>query len=232
MIKITNRIRKFFVILLMIISPFSYSKGVGLNATRIIYPEGENSVGVIVRNEEPKINYLVQAYISSDENPIVFQVTPPLFRINSLSRHEVKIYAMSNSLPKDRESIFYFHAKMIPGQSNNSDTAGLSVGFDNVIKLFYRPKNLPMTSEDAQKKLKFSVEGKQLKVVNNSPYYINFAGFSVNNIKLDVSLANNNAMIAPYSSIKYALPTGVNKGSVQWRTIDDLGGFNEHKATF
>lgn len=81
MIKITNRIRKFFVILLMIISPFAYSKGVGLNATRIIYPEGENSVGVIVRNEEPKINYLVQAYISSDENPIVFQVTPPLLEL-------------------------------------------------------------------------------------------------------------------------------------------------------
>ncbi|NHW58918.1 fimbria/pilus periplasmic chaperone, partial [Escherichia coli] len=66
----------------MIISPLAYSKGVGLNATRIIYPEGENSVGVIVRNEEPKVNYLVQAYISSDENPVVFQVTPPLFRIN------------------------------------------------------------------------------------------------------------------------------------------------------
>lgn len=232
MINITDKIAKFFVVLLMIISPLAYSKGVGLDATRIIYPENEKSVGIVVRNQEPNINYLVQAFITSNEYPITFEVTPPIFRLNSASRHEVKIYAKSNELAKDRESVFYFHAKMIPGQAGKTDNLGISVGFDNVIKLFYRPKNLPMTSDEAQAKLSFSVEGKQLKVTNNSPYYINFAGFSVNNIKLDVSLANNNAMIAPYSSIKYFLPTGVTKGNIHWRTIDDLGGYNEFSAKF
>lgn len=232
MINMTKKIKIFFILLLMIISPLTYSKGVGLNATRIIYPEGESSVSITVRNEEPNINYLVQAFINSDENPIIFQVTPPLFRINSLSRHEIKIYALDNKLPKDRESLFYFHAKMIPAQNNNMDTAGLSVGFDNVIKLFYRPKNLSMTSEEAQEKLQFSVENNQLKVINHSPYYVNLAGISVNNKKLDISLANNNAMISPYSSIKYTLPHGITKGNIQWRTINDLGGFYEYKATF
>lgn len=220
------------VVLLTILSPLAYSQGVGLNATRIIYPEGEKSVGIVVRNEEPKTNYLVQAYITSDENTIPFQVTPPIFRINSLSRHEVKIYAIKNELPKDRESLFYFHAKMIPGQNKNSESAGISVGFDNVIKLFYRPKNLSMTSAQAQQRLHFQVEGKQLKVTNTSPYYINFVSVTVNNNKLDIRLAKNNAMIAPFSSINYVLPTTVTQGTIQWRTIDDLGGFNEYKTTF
>lgn len=232
MITMVERMKIFFVVLFMLIAPQAYSKGVGLNATRIIYPEGESSVSIVVRNNEPNINYLVQAFISSEAHPVTFQVTPPLFRVNSLSKHEVKIYALANTLPKDRENLFYFHAKMIPGQNSNTDSTGLSIGFDNVIKLFYRPKNLPMSSEEAQKKLQFKVENKQLNVINHSPYYVNLAGISVNDKKLAISLAKNNAMVAPYSTIKYPLPSGQTKGTIYWRTINDLGGFNEYKATF
>lgn len=232
MINIPNKIAAVAATLLITISPFAYSQGVGLDTTRVIYPANEKSVGVTIRNQEPNIDYLVQSYITSDKYPVTFEVTPPIFRLNSESKHEVKIYAMANTLPKDRETVFYFHANMIPGQEGKTEGLGMSVGFDNVIKLFYRPTNLTTTAEEAQKNLSFKVEGKQLIVNNNSPYYINFASISVNGNKLDVSLANNNAMIAPFDVIKYGLSTASAKGNIHWRTINDLGGFNEYTKKF
>lgn len=233
MINITEKLIKATTVLLIFSSSFAYSQGVGLNATRIIYPAGEKSVSITALNNDPNINYLVQAYITSDENPITFQVMPPLFRLNKLSKHEVKIYDIGNSLPQNRESVFYFHANMVPGQADNDTTsAGLNIGYDNVIKIFYRPKNLSLTSDEAQKGLNFKINGNQLMVTNKSPYYINLASIKVNNTKLDISLAKNNAMIKPYGRIEYSLPKGVANGDVYWRTINDLGGFNDYQAKF
>lgn len=219
-------------ILLLLVAPLVNAKGIGLNATRIIYPEGDRSIGVVIHNDEPKTSYLVQTFITSNENKITFDIAPPIFRVNSQSKHEIKIYEKANNLPKDRESLFYFHAKMIPGQGAPTKGDGINIGFDHVIKIFYRPKKLNIPVEEAQQKLKFSVIGSQLEVTNDSPYYINFASVSVNGKKLDVSLRNKNAMIIPFGSLKYPLPAASLQGEVRWQVINDLGGFNDFISTF
>ncbi|EFB2554419.1 molecular chaperone, partial [Escherichia coli] len=40
--------------------------GIGLDATRIIYNEGEKAVNVSVRNTDSKLNYLIQPSVSTN----------------------------------------------------------------------------------------------------------------------------------------------------------------------
>ncbi|MEY0604583.1 fimbrial biogenesis chaperone, partial [Providencia huaxiensis] len=130
----------------------------------------------------------------------------------------------------DRESLFFFHATMIAGQTGKVDGDGLNIGYDHVIKVFYRPKNLKITSDEAQKQLAFQTKGNQLKVFNDSPYYVNPAQITINKQRVDMSMEKGNTTIAPYSSLSYPISSHMQKGTVIWRAITDLGGTNEFKA--
>ncbi|MEX6317328.1 hypothetical protein [Providencia huaxiensis] len=65
----------------------------------------------------------------------------------------------------------------------------------SVIKIFYRPANLPMQQEEAFKGIKTKSTSNGVKVVNNSPYYINLAGLSVNNKAIKL---NQQIMLLPH----------------------------------
>ncbi|QCJ69378.1 molecular chaperone [Providencia heimbachae] len=208
------------------------SKGVSLDATRIVYPQGDKSVTISIKNSDTQISYLARAFITTENNErdVPFETTPPVFKIAPNSKQEIRILVKNNKLPNDRESLFYFHAMMISGQTEKVDGDGLNIGYDHVIKVFYRPKNLKLTSEDAQKKLTFKTNGNILKVTNDSPYYINLAQINVNKNRIDVSLEKKNTTLAPFTSFNYPISPNMRKGTVIWRTISDLGGTNEFTA--
>lgn len=230
-LRISN-LSSLFCSLLFVFSANATAKGVSLDATRIVYVQGEKSVAISVVNSEAKTTYLTRAFITTENNDrnTPFEVTPPVFKVAPNSQQEVRILAKNNTLPTDRESLFLFHAMMIAGQSEKVDGDGLNIGYDHVIKLFYRPKNLPLTSDDAQKKLKFTVKGSQLIATNDTPYYINLAQVKINQQRLDVSLEKKNTTIPPFSSLSYPISPGMNKGAIIWRTITDLGGTHEFNA--
>ncbi|MDX4945555.1 molecular chaperone [Providencia manganoxydans] len=212
----------------LLLNNFAYSAGVGIDATRIIYPQGEKSVSVTLRNNDEKVNYLTQITIASEQYPDAFEITPPLFRIEKMSRQDVRIMLVNNQLPKDRESVFYFKARMIPARDKNSE--GVIIGFDNIIKLFYRPTDLKQTAKEAQSSLIFKNIDNQVEAVNNSPYYISFYSVSVNNKPIVISTDKKNNMIAPFSSIRFE--SGSAKGEiVKWKVINDLGGYDAYSST-
>ncbi|ENU1225998.1 MULTISPECIES: molecular chaperone [Providencia] len=218
--------------LLLLASSFSWADGVSLDATRIVYPQGDKSVSIAIKNSHSHVSYLTRTFMTSEsqDSNVPFETTPPVFKIAPNSRQEVRVLEKSNNLPKDRESLFFFHATMVAGQSQKVDGDGLNIAYDHVIKVFYRPKNLPLTSDEAQKKLVFQSQGNQLKVTNNSPYYINLAQISINKQKINMSMEKGNTTIAPYSSLQYPITSNMHKGTVIWRAITDLGGTNEFKA--
>ncbi|WP_156293930.1 fimbrial biogenesis chaperone [Serratia oryzae] len=207
--------------------------GFGINATRLIYPQGADSISVTVRNTMATQPYLVQARISGSQDgaqPAPFQTRPPLFRLEPNSVNQVRIVAQGATLPTDRESVFYFHASAIPAstapQANNQQAGvhgAAQFGVGNIIKMFYRPNNLPSSSLAAQQNLQFSRAKGGIQVSNNSPYFVSFAEISIGGqvLKLDTPAA---LMLAPFSSHTY--PTSKTQGAVQWKTINDEGGIS------
>ena len=210
--------------------------GFGINATRLIYPQGADSIAVSVRNTQPTSPYLVQVSVSrtSDRRDVTpFTVTPPIFRLEPKSENQVRIIGNGISLPTDRESVFYFNATAIPATTapmaikQNADVhAAVQFGVGSIIKLFYRPTGLPSTAEAAQKNLQFTSVNNGLQVSNPSPYFVSLASIKVagQTLKLDSPAA---LMIAPFGSHTY--PTTVRHGSVTWQTINDQGGIDAFK---
>ena len=238
MVRLRNLLPFIFGALLS--SPLStMAEGFGIDVTRLIYPQGAASIAVSVRNTQTTQPYLVQATISPKadqrQGKSPFSLTPPLFRLEPSSTHQIRIHGNTSSLPVDRESVFYFHATAIPaskGVDNQQPVTGVKgnvqFGVGNIIKLFYRPSGLTSSSVDAQKGLRISRNGQGLLVENPSPYFVSLASLSV--AGQDVKLNTPDAlMIAPFGSHTY--PVSVTRGVVSWKTITDQGGRNAFTYT-
>ncbi|WP_274369226.1 fimbrial biogenesis chaperone [Morganella morganii] len=213
--------------LLLFISVPALSAGVSLNATRLVYVQGEKSISIHARNNTNE-NYLSKFTVTDADNKIspLFTISPPLVKILKGSRQEARIYIKGNTLPDDRETVFYFHATMIPATDSSVKTNALSIAYDNIIKLFYRPANLKMTPEEAYSNLSIKPTTSGITVVNDSPYYITFSQLVLNGTKVGLDLSKKNTMISPFSSFNYAVPVNARKGLAEWTVINDLGGEN------
>ena len=225
--------------ILLLSATVAQAEGFGINATRLIYPENEKSISVTLRNTMRNSPYLVQTNVSAEQSKMVaapFIVTPPLFRLEPQSTNQVRITFKGSALPQDRESVFYFNAAGIPASSSpakEQQTAGVrgmaQFGVGNIIKLFYRPDGLKVTSAEAQKNLIFSRDLKGLRVSNESPYFVSFASMKIagRGVALDTP---QQKMIAPFSS--YVYPTSAKSGDISWETINDVGGIDAHTGRF
>lgn len=212
--------------------------GVGINATRVIFPQDSQSVPVTLRNTTEKEEYLVQIYLTKIAKGATqdqtLDVLPPMFYLASKQQRDVRLVegAQVAGLPKDRESIFYFHARAIAASEKNGELQKTSmkgdvkIALESVIKVFYRPKNLPLTVEQAHSSLLFEETANGINVVNPSPYYITLSSLSVGGQAVALNPDLNNTMIAPFASINYSL--SVKKGKKVWAVINDLGGRSEY----
>lgn len=226
--------------LLLLFSGISgvFAAGVGINATRVIIHQGSPAVSVTLRNSTENNTYLVQSYITNDEDSrqtdsTPFDVLPPVFQLTAGSQGEVRLAEKVGSvarLPADRESVFWFHARAIPGNDRKTAQAyaenhgAVKIALENVIKVFYRPANLPMTTEQAQSGLRFRIVPEGLSVTNPSPYHVTLAGVTADS--QPVKLSRQDAMLAPFSEHTYQ--TQIKTGEISWTTINDLGGYNTH----
>ncbi|WP_279206111.1 fimbrial biogenesis chaperone [Obesumbacterium proteus] len=217
----------------------SYAEGFGINVTRIVFQEYFDSTTVTLRNTSTSQAYVVQARMSQtidgfEDTPFI--VTPPIFRLDPDTTNNLRIKLDKKSvLPVDRESIFYLNTRAIPSSMQNSykgDSKRISgvaqFGVGTIIKLFYRPKGLASSPEDAQRKIKFSKTANEMHVRNNSPYFINFASLKIDGKSLIKK--NTPAMLEPYS--EYFYPTEIKHGKITWSTINDFGGINEYTSRF
>lgn len=224
-------IQLLWLISLLLLSTSTFASGVSLNATRIVYTQNEKSVSIGARNNTDA-NYLAKFFIVDEagNKTVPFTLSPPLAKIQSRSNQEVRIYAQPSNLPTDRESIYYFHAVMIPSTDGPLASNALSIAYDHIIKLFYRPQHLPMTPEKARESLSFKANENGVTVINDSPYYISLSSLVLNGTKVNLNIANKNTMISPYQSFDYLVPAQARKGTAEWITINDLGGEDAFKT--
>lgn len=214
--------------------------GLRLTQTRVVFNGGDNSAKVAIKNNSEQV-YLVKVDVmntqegNADMPAPPFLVTPPLSRLEALSQNtSLVVRNGAEKLPNDRESVFYLSFLAIPSTKKwaNSDenmtSAQVSVGVRNVIKLFYRPANLPITVEQAARKLTFSQKGQQLKVTNPTPYYLTLAQLKTDQHGVD--LRNAEPMLAPFSTRHYSVHGKVTQA--QWAVIGDFGNMSQmYQAT-
>lgn len=230
--------------------------GFSLNTTRVIYSAGAHYAGVTMQNTSA-LRILAQPYISplndtSKKSPF-FTVTPTVVSLDSpysdqpdiRSKAEVRIMYLGGTLPQDRETAFHFVARSAtasdkPSEGENDKlSVRVPVAMGTVIKFFWRPQHLGMSSAQAMASLRFGVSpGGSIKVVNPSPYYVTMLTLSKDNIRgknksmVNFDMTEGGAyphMLAPFSERTY--PLSVKAGdAVVWQAVSDLGGAISYKG--
>ncbi|EKS6649595.1 fimbria/pilus periplasmic chaperone [Enterobacter hormaechei] len=194
--------------------------GISLGATRVIYPQGNTQVSLAVNNSDSKAVFLIQSWIQNaqEAKSSDFVITPPLFVMKPKKENTLRImYVGADNLPKDRESLFWVNVKAIPSASKDTQNKNtLQIAVLSRIKLFVRPKNLPIAAVDAPANLRFHVSGNTLTVKNPTPYYITLVQFHSGNATLP------NTMVAPLSQMDIKLPANA-QGSITFQTVNDYG---------
>lgn len=190
-----------------------------LGGTRIIYEEGKKEVSLGIENKG-NVPYLMQSWIENKDGnkSSQFLVTPPLFRLDGEKKNALRIFKLEEALPADRETLFFFNAKSIPG--GDLDGNKLQIAIRNRLKLIYRPKALQKDiPENRTQELIWSKNGTQLKVTNPTPYYQNFMFIKING--KDIKLKENN-YAAPLTDT-YFDAKGMSGNQVSWKIINDYG---------
>ncbi|EGK9149261.1 molecular chaperone [Salmonella enterica] len=195
--------------------------GFSLSKTRVIYNSGDSSQSFYVINSTKDVSFLAQSWITDylhDGNASNVTITPPLYK-QVPGRNMLKVMMSGVGLPQDRESAYWINVKAIPSTArNNGNAVTIKIAYVLRVKLFYRPKGVAGDPLLAYKALRFINEGKVLKVINPTPYYISLNELSVGGVKVK----NLSAMVPPKGEVSYNLDSE-KVGSVKYSTINDYG---------
>ena len=211
--------------------PYSYG-ALTVSSTRVVFDSDKRNVSIRVSNPSSK-PFAVQTWVNTPADdqitPVPFIASPPLFRLNANKEQQVQINGLPNTLPTDRESLFYFNVQEIP-QREASEANQLNIAMRTRIKLFYRPAELKSTLLDSLHALEWSIrkiDGHARLVVNNpSPFHISFVRIELSANGKIVNLKDT-SMALPLATQVYELdgfkPRSEMK--VSFSVITDFGGY-------
>lgn len=195
-----------------------------ITGTRVVYQENSKEVTVKVSNkgESP---VLIQSWLdngdtkaSPDQIKVPFVLTPPINRVEPASGQTLRIRALPNNLPKNKESVFWLNVLEIPAkpksQLSEKDNY-LQVAFRSRIKFFYRPTGLKGSLAAAAKDLQWTRTATGVHVTNPSPYHISIVDITAGKKRVD------GRMLKPFGDATYALPSTDRQVSVSY--VNDYG---------
>lgn len=232
---------------LIVLSTFvgSAHASVVIAGTRVVFPAANGEVTVRLNNQG-NTPALVEAWIDSgnpdstpDTSHVPFLVTPPLARMNPGNGQSLRIVYTGQSLPSDRESLFWLNVLEIPpkpvtkpGEEQNT----LQFAVRSRLKLFFRPAGLASDASHAAEQLIWSVvadgAGYALEARNPTPYHITISQLSLNVDK--VAYALGSGMVAPMSSLRMPIKNLDHAPAagtpVVYTTIDDFGAAKAYQA--
>lgn len=166
---------KGFILLLLTFFIIPAQAGIVIYGTRVIYPAGKNEVMVQLMNRGDR-GALVQAWIDDSNTSITpenirvpFLISPPVVRVRANTGQQLKIKALSNTLPRNQESLFYLNVLDIPPNASVNDGKNVvKFAIQNRIKLFYRPEGVTGVTQASFHHLVLQQKGKNLFLQNNS----------------------------------------------------------------
>ncbi|MEB3754355.1 molecular chaperone [Acinetobacter sp. MD2(2019)] len=218
----------------MLVSVFALSTithaGVVITGTRIIFPSNQSTVTVQLNNQL-KQPALIQSWLDDGDpskipsaDKIPFILTPPITMIEGNKGQMIRLVSKgTETLPKDRESLFWFNILDIPPTTETAQNQ-LNISIRSRIKVFYRPTKLNMVQEKAFTSVKFSYNeaDKTLKINNPSPYFLNFLNLDFNPQKEHL-VYTDPLMIAPFSESKIQPKLNFKPTQMIYTLINDYG---------
>ncbi|MDZ7320053.1 fimbria/pilus periplasmic chaperone [Kosakonia sacchari] len=157
---------------------FSAHSALTLDRSRIIFDEGLSSVSVSITNRNEQSPYLAQSWLEDMKEKkltSLLMVLPPVQRVEPGAKTKVRIKALPDlsTLPKDRESVFYFNLREIPPKSDKPNV--LMLAMQTRFKVFYRPASLKVDAQadvvPGTESLTLVKDGDKYILNNPSPYY-------------------------------------------------------------
>lgn len=207
---------------------------IALDRTRAIYVGDASSISLNIENQNKRLPYLAQSWIENEKHqkitgPLV--ALPPLQRVEPGERSVIRVTKTpaADSLPQDRESLFYFNVREIPPQSEKSNV--LQLALQTQIKLFYRPKAIVLPKgENWQEKLVINKTGNGFSIENPTPFYVTLTSIAPKTLKQGGVMLKgfDPFMLAPKSNQTLTLSAG-NLNSFYITYINDYGGYTELK---
>ncbi|WP_071608988.1 molecular chaperone [Entomohabitans teleogrylli] len=207
--KKTGRVTKIFLtgVILSIATCNAALAALTIDRTRLVYDEGTKSLSLNITNHDAAAPYLAQGWVEDEQAQKAaekFVTIPPLQRIDAGGKSIVRIEAMPDtaSLPKDRESVFWFNLREIPRKNQQGNV--LVLALQTSIKVFWRPKNLAVDPSaqvlPGADKLTLEMKGNSIRVNNPTPYYYSFVDIRRSEKQKGVP-GFEATMAAPFSSI-------------------------------
>ncbi len=153
-----------------------------IDRTRVVYSGDMRSVSINLSNDNKELPFLAQAWLEDEHyqkitSPLV--ALPPLQRMEPGSKSVIRVTTLPDveTLPQDRESLFFFNVREVPPKSEKSNV--LQLALQTRVKLFYRPAAIvPKRGTIWQEQLTFKRANNQLTVNNPTPFYIVMTGFA------------------------------------------------------
>ncbi|RWR02353.1 hypothetical protein ED28_08205 [[Pantoea] beijingensis] len=227
--------RVFFFIFSLIFSSTQVFASVVINGTRVIYPSSEKEITLRLENKGDKSS-LVQVWIDTGDSSakvsqidVPFIILPPVSRIEPSQGQTLRISytGTGSNLPHDRESVFWLNVLDIPPKPEQQIGNSIQMAFRSRIKLFYRPAELNMSSDEEQiDKLSWSTKscGKMQCVVINNPTPLFLTVSKLELMSGDKVLSTQlGSMISPYSTDSYPLKYRSGDNSLSIDYINDFG---------
>lgn len=212
----------FAVLALLMTAQYCFAGGVALSTTRVIYDASKKEASLTVQNRNTKEEFLIQSWIDdvNGNKKTPFVITPPLFKLEPDKNNVLRIVNVQDTLPQDRESVYWVNVKAIPAKSaENENKNVLQIAVRTRLKLFYRPKGLPKNNIEAMSQLQFHRQNNQLVVNNGSVFNLTFSDLSINGKKIEKA-----GMVLAKGTLNIPLPAGVGSASeVKYSIINDFG---------
>ncbi|MBV6322440.1 fimbria/pilus periplasmic chaperone [Duganella sp. HSC-15S17] len=209
-----------------------------IGGTRVVYPAKEREV-TIKLNNEGDAPALAQVWLDDgdpkatpDQSKAPFMLSPPLFRVEPMKGQSVRLIYTGETLPQDKESLFWFNVLDVPPRAAHTPANSLQLAFRSRIKLFFRPAGLRGEPADAAAKVSWAWRHKEtggyvLSATNPTPFHVTFNKLSVK--AGETSYENSSGgMVAPGASQDFEVgdiataPAGPLK--VDYSFINDYGG--------
>lgn len=232
----------FFLRIYMVLAFSTYTAicmaGIQIGATRVIFPATQQEATLQVRNEgvnDIMIQSWIEAMPSQAESDVPFAITPSLARLGHRKEQTLRIFYQGVGLPQDRESVVWLSVQEIPQVSKLENS--LQIAIRQRLKLFYRPKDLPGTPDEAANNLTWTVQQTSgspaaLLASNDSAFHVSLGKVSV--VVEQKEYVAEPSMVAPRGTQSMAftkLPaTFSGDAQVHWESINDYGGLIKHQA--
>ncbi|HEK1766257.1 TPA: fimbria/pilus periplasmic chaperone [Pseudomonas putida] len=151
---------------------------------------------------------------------VPFVILKPLLRLDPLQHTMVQVQYTGESLPRDRESLYWINFLEVPALPTDRSHL-LRVAYRLRMKLLFRPTGLPASGANAARQLRWRVRQGALVVTNPSPVFV-----SVTSLRLGTGgreLDIEPFTIDPFASRVVPSPSAGTAGEIGYTFVGDGG---------